>query len=562
MGIMTRLAVVMGMVTTVTLWYVSVVTAFVPKASVHVHHHHPYQQQQQQSAPPRPDNVFEQSSVSSLSSSSSSSSSSSNTNTGTSVPTPPPLRRNPPRKICLMIEPTPFTHVSGYANRFQEMLKFLRKANDQVDILTVDSKTPAAELPKDFMGYKIEHTQGFTFPLYNHISLTVDLPEMKGARLLEDKESRPDLIHVTSPGFLLFAAIFYARVMCIPLVMSYHTHLPSYGKNYLGFVPYVEHICWELLRWAHSRADLTLVTSSQMKAELQANGIPRVDVWRKGIDTERFHPKFANQQQMRERMTNGNVNDFVMVYVGRLGAEKRLKDIKAMLELLNTPEKIAQRKGQWIRLCIVGTGPQEAELQEWFTDTPTVFTGQLRGDELSSAFASADVFIMPSDSETLGFVVLESMASGVPVIAANAGGIPDIIAKDEQTGYLVTPGDTETYVQHIERLARDSELRTTMGKAARAEAEKWGWEAATSYLRNVQYEKALINFHSRAFGGFGKPRTAGMFRLLSYRFRSFVKRYVYDTTFGKSVRSVWATVLQRLHLRKRTKPKSTDSVSV
>ena len=104
----------------------------------------------------------------------------------------------------------------------------MRKAGDDVHILTVDSKTAAAQLPKEYMGYPIEHTQGFTFPLYNHISLTIDLPEMKGGHILE--QMKPDIIHVTSPGFLLFAAMFYARVMKIPLVMSYHTHLPSYGK--------------------------------------------------------------------------------------------------------------------------------------------------------------------------------------------------------------------------------------------------------------------------------------------------------------------------------------------
>ena len=109
----------------------------------------------------------------------------------------PPLRRNPPRKICLMVEPTPFTHVSGYANRFKEMLKFLAKAGDKVDILTVDSKTPPKDLPKQAFGYPVRHTQGFTFPLYNQISLTFDLPEMKGAQIVENM--RPDLIHVTSP---------------------------------------------------------------------------------------------------------------------------------------------------------------------------------------------------------------------------------------------------------------------------------------------------------------------------------------------------------------------------
>jgi sulfoquinovosyltransferase len=109
----------------------------------------------------------------------------------------PPLRRNPPRKVCLMVEPTPFTHVSGYANRFKEMLKFMQKAGDEVDILTVDSKTDAKKLPKKMFGFRIQHTLGFTFPLYNQISLTCDLPEMKGAQICEN--FKPDLIHVTSP---------------------------------------------------------------------------------------------------------------------------------------------------------------------------------------------------------------------------------------------------------------------------------------------------------------------------------------------------------------------------
>jgi Glycosyltransferase Family 4 len=156
-----------------------------------------------------------------------------NNNNNGDIMAVPVLDRNPPRKVCLMIEPTPFTHVSGYANRFKEMLHYLHKAGDTVDILTVDSKTPFSKLPKHYEGYPIRHTQGFTFPLYNHISLTVDLPEMKGARIIE--QLKPDLIHVTSPGFLLFAALFYARVMKIPLVMSYHTHLPTYG-TYFSYI--------------------------------------------------------------------------------------------------------------------------------------------------------------------------------------------------------------------------------------------------------------------------------------------------------------------------------------
>jgi len=397
----------------------------------------------------------------------------------------PPLNRNPPRKICLMVEPTPFTHVSGYANRFNEMLKYLSKAGDDVEVLTVDSKTPAKDLPQEAFGCKIHHTLGFTFPLYNQISLTLDLPEMKGSAIMD--RLKPDLIHVTSPGFMVLAAIFYSRTMCIPLVMSYHTHLPSYAVNYLSFIPGIERFAWELLRFAHTRADLTLTTSPQIQKELLDNGIPRVEVWRKGIDTERFDPKFKDAE-MRNIMSNGNPDDFLMVYVGRLGGEKRIKDVRDILEKMPNA-----------RFAVVGKGPQKEELEKYFKGTKTVFLGQRSGDELSQAFASADAFIMPSDSETLGFVVLESMASGVPVVAANAGGIPSIIT-NEKDSFLVEPGDIDGYVKRLEQL-EDAQFCEEMGKTARAEAERWGWEAATSVLRNVQYEKALINFHSRAFGG-------------------------------------------------------------
>ncbi len=311
-------------------------------------------------------------------------------------------------------------------------------------------------------------------------------------------------------GFMVFPALFYARVFRIPLLLSYHTHLPHYAKNYMSMLPRHEEFAWWLLRWVHSRADLTLCTSPQMQEELTENGLPRVDVWRKGIDTVRFNPEFKTAE-MREKMTDGNPDDFLMVYVGRLGAEKRLKDIKPVLEKMPNA-----------RLCIVGGGPQAEELHEHFKGTNTVFTGQMSGDDLSSAFASADAFMMPSDSETLGFVVLESMASGVPVVGAAAGGVLNLI-HDDVDGYLVEPGDTDGYVEKLE-LLRDEKNRVRMGVNARAEAEKWSWEAATSILRNVQYEKAIVNFHSRAFNGFGKPGSQHMWRLLKWRIKRILHK--------------------------------------
>jgi len=398
----------------------------------------------------------------------------------------PALLSSPPRTVCLMVEPSPFSHMSGYANRFKEMLRCLRLAGDEVDILTtpIDPSEPLEDLPQEVAGYPINYTRGFTFPFYKAFSLTFDVPDRVGSRLLKGR--RPDLIHSISPGFLLFASIYYARRHSVPLVMSYHTHLPVYARTYgLGLL---ESASWLALRIVHGLADLTLTTSPQLAQELRDHGIPRVGVWRKGIDVERFHPRYRSDEFRRTRMMSEDANegDFLLAYIGRLGAEKRLSEIKEMMDKL--PDDV--------RLCVVGKGPEESRLRALFDGDRTVFTGQLSGDDLSRAFASADCFVMPSDSETLGFVVLESMASGVPVVGCRAGGIPDLI-RDGDTGYLVEAGDVGGYAERIRRLYDSRELREGMSARGRDETERWSWEAATSLLRNDQYQMAIDNFERR-----------------------------------------------------------------
>lgn len=156
-------------------------------------------------------------------------------------------------------------------------------------------------------------------------------------------------------------------------------------------------IIWAFIRVFHSLVDATVVTSPQIQQEFIQHNVPNTFVWEKGVDTERFHPKYKSQE-MRHKMTNGHPDDFLIVCIGRLGREKRLKELRDVLERMPNA-----------RLCIVGHGPDEKALWNHFEGTRTVFTGLLHGDELSAAYASADAFCMPSDSETLGFVVLESM---------------------------------------------------------------------------------------------------------------------------------------------------------
>ncbi|KAG5189978.1 glycosyl transferase, group 1 [Tribonema minus] len=435
----------------------------------------------------------------------------------------PDLCATPPRRIALMIEPTPFTHISGYSNRFKEMLKYIHKAGDSAAIVTTDDSPDA---PSSFLGYPIANTKGFRCPVYKHIVLTFDT-ELVGWSVIE--KLKPDVLHVTSPGFINFAALLYARIFRVPLVFSYHTHLPVYAKTYWEWFPRIEELAYFLLRFVHNRADLTLVTSPQMKDVLESQGVERVDVWRKGIDTERFNPSFKSPE-MRARLAGGRPEAPLLIYVGRLGSEKRLREIATVMDRL--PDT---------RMAFVGAGPDANGLKEHFArfGERVTFTGAMTGTALSQAFASADVFLMPSDTETLGFVVLEAMASGVPVVAARAGGIPDLI-EDGRTGFLCTPGDAAAWAERTRALLEDAALRQRVAAAGRAETEQHSWEAATSYLRNVQYKRAIMNFKTRAFAGLGLPRTRTKWRFVLMQCRRVV------LAVQRAVAAVWPKIKAEL----------------
>ena len=292
---------------------------------------------------------------------------------------------------------------------------------------------------------------------------------------------------------------------------SYVAHRSLLGIASLSFTA-----AWQLIRIVHSWADLTVVTSPQIRDEFEhQHGIPRCTVWQKGIDTVTFHPHHRNAMMRRRMMGKDDVrrtsdnnehrnddNLFLMVYIGRLGTEKRLHDLRDILDQLSEHYSHIQSdlKSQ-VRLCIVGDGPHRSTLkkcfQKYIQEGIVTFMGVLRGTDLSQAYASSDIFILPSDSETLGFVVMESMASGVPVIGVRAGGVPDLI-EHNRTGFLVDQvGHISTFVQHILQLKDDVRLRNEMSKSSRIEMERWGWSTSMEKLVTEQYAAARENFHHR-----------------------------------------------------------------
>jgi sulfoquinovosyltransferase len=192
-----------------------------------------------------------------------------------------PLKSKPPLKVLLLVEPTPFNYVSGYANRFKEMLRHLKRAGDEVQILTPD---PDPNRPKEFLGFPITSPAGFPLFIYKQVSLTLDF-KRNIPRLI--RSFKPDLIHVSSPSCIAVPAILWARLLKVPLVMSYHTDMAGYAKNYFPAIPnIVKALCDFAVKTLHRFADLTLCTSPQLKYDLQGLGVRRVDVWQKGINTE------------------------------------------------------------------------------------------------------------------------------------------------------------------------------------------------------------------------------------------------------------------------------------
>jgi glycosyltransferase involved in cell wall biosynthesis len=280
-------------------------------------------------------------------------------------------------------------------------------------------------------------------------------------------------VHIVNPAILGMSGLYYAKTMNYPLMASYHTHLPQYLQHYgLGFL---EGVMWELVKNTHNQAALNLCTSTVMIDELRSHGVERLDLWQRGVDTVQFHPRFKSAA-MRSQLSQGHPEDTLFLYVGRLSAEKEIQHILPVLQAIPNS-----------RLALVGNGPYRQELEKIFADTNTNFVGYLRGDDLAAAFASSDAFLFPSRTETLGLVLLEAMAAGCPVVAANSGGIPDIVTHGIN-GYLFEPDHSDGLTVATQNLLQNR--NEYMCIEARLEAEKWGWDAATRQLQNY-YEQTI-----------------------------------------------------------------------
>ncbi|GAA2585512.1 glycosyltransferase family 4 protein [Streptomyces tubercidicus] len=306
-----------------------------------------------------------------------------------------------------------------------------------------------------------------SMPLPGYPQVRIALPGRRLSSALDGH--RPDLVHLASPFVLGARGMAAAARRQVPAIAVYQTDLGRYARTYLGGGAAT---AWRRIRAVHAAADRTLAPSSAALLDLTEHGVPRVHLWPRGVDSERFHPG-RRDAVLRSSLTAGR--ELLVGYVGRLAPEK---DVGLLAETSQLPG---------VRTVVIGDGPSAAGLRTTLPDVR--FLGRRTGDELARLYASLDVFVHTGPYETFCQTVQEAMASGVPVVAPRAGGPMDLVDHG-RTGLLVTPGDGGAFRDAVRLLADSAELRARFGSAARRAVADRSWEAVGDQLLG-HYEAVL-----------------------------------------------------------------------
>lgn len=353
----------------------------------------------------------------------------------------------------------------GVVTRLRHTIEEFGRIGDDVMVFA-----PSNGGPDSYAGARIYGSPGITFPHYPQIRLAPPHPWIGRAL----REFRPDVVHVVNPIIHGLGGVYFARRMKVPLVCSYHTNIATYAPYYnLGFLV---NFTRNATRYVHNQAQINLCTSEATMDYLLEEGIKRVRVWPQGVDSRLFHPEKASDE-WRAKLSDGHPEEKLLLYVGRLAPEKHIERLRAIPE--NLPGT---------RLTIVGDGPDRKNLESRFAGTRTVLTGLLQGENLASAYASADAFLFPSTTETLGMAMIEALASGLPVVAARSGASHEVVS-DGENGLLYEPGSEAALLSAVGEIFADEDLLRERSLNARAAAEERSWEGATQTLRSY-YEQA------------------------------------------------------------------------
>ncbi len=342
----------------------------------------------------------------------------------------------------------------------------------------------------EYAGAEIVGTAGLPLPFYPELKFNFFRPLF--VRRLNEFD--PDIVHLVDPVILGATGLAMARLLNKPLVSSYHTNLAAYCDHF-GF-SLLSKPMWLYNRLMHSACGMTFCPSLSTAAMLRLQGFANLRLWPRGVDTALFRPERRSQELRQSWLkehgdSESPENKTILLYVGRVSWEKNLR------LLVQTYRRMDHSH---CHLVIVGDGPAYAEMQQELAGLPVTFTGYLSGEVLATAYASADIFAFPSRTETFGQVVLEAMASGLPVVGLLAEGVCDLVEHD-RTGLLLNTHSLDeeeqvgAYRQFLTQLIEEPHTCYLMGQAALAEAQKFSWYEAMECLMRG-YQEVIEDAHT------------------------------------------------------------------
>ncbi len=356
--------------------------------------------------------------------------------------------------------------INGVTNMLSKLIQYFDKSSIEYMIFAPDSYT---ELNQSF---KIEKFPSMKFFLYPECRLSFpNIFRIKNTLL----NFKPDIIHLITEFNMGITGLILGKKLGVPTISNYTTNFAQYLKYYN--MEMLQGTAWGYMKWFHNQSDLALCPSLDTKFLLKNQGILKVEIYSRGIDSECFNHKFRNIE-LRKKL---GINDkIVLLYVGRVAPEKAI-DI-----LLKSYNKLKDKYKGEVALIITGAGP---DLQKYKREFPkdTIFTGYKKGQELAEIYASSDIFVFPSPTETFGNVVLEAMASGLPVVVPNTGGVKEIV-QHRVNGLLFNAGDSLELTDSIIKIIDDRELRNYLLERSKETVLQRSW--------NVIFEE-LISIYNR-----------------------------------------------------------------
>ena len=382
---------------------------------------------------------------------------------------PPPF---PALKIALVTETFP-PEINGVAMTLRRLVDGLGRRGHEVSVLR------PRQGPQD-----VARADGIcreelfpSLPIPGYALLRLGLPARR--RLLKIwMRQRPDVVHVATEGPLGFSAVRAARALGLPVVSSFHTNFHAYSRCY-GF-GFLTGAALAYLRRVHNGTLATFAPTAELNRELAQAGFKRLRLLARGVDTRLFSPGHRSEELRAQ--WGVAPDDLAVVHVSRLAPEK---NYPLLLEAFAAVRAARPRA----RLVLVSDGPLRKKLQRahpWIH-----FTGFLDSATLAAHYASADLFLYPSLTETFGNVVLEAMASGLPVVAFDYAAAARFIRHGEN-GWLVPLGDRSAFTAAARALAADAALRGRLGAAARITAETVPWDAIVAGFESDLLELARL----------------------------------------------------------------------